>query len=181
MNICLMDTMRLENIMVSNGDFTHHVDGTVSINKQISIKLFDFSRAEIFNVSCLAADHEFDCIKGFDGKMHNAKKFDIFNLGLLLYRLSFGHYPLIQNDNVHPHIAMKGQERYATETMTALLFGMLKYDERERFDIWSVLSSEYFHHYWSKYKASIYKRSVSQKQRLVKQQKRMTHLPYYSK
>ena len=179
---CHLD-INLENILLQNADFViNALDGTVSINKNINVKLCDFGRSEIFK------DGVFECAKpGMscleDGYSFDARKTDVFDLGMCLYHCCVGiaheHKEEVDDDDdiasdveieTNGHSAVrKGQlnevikSKIRNKKIENLLSALLKMDEKERFEIADVLRHEWFTGYYAKNEKRIHKRSKSQK------------------
>ena len=98
MDVCL------ENIMLQNAKFIEGTNGSIVISKDISIKLCDFGVAEIFNSSD-NKNVSFKCNKQgltiennlyqapevFDEIDYDARKADMFQLGMIYYQCMVGH------------------------------------------------------------------------------------------
>ena len=204
LGICHLD-LRLENILLKNAKFIQDKNGNVTISQNITIKLTDFGVAEIFKPEL--NEHEtFKCCKNhygsqykapqvFDNNLssniYDARKADIFELGIILFKLSCG-YDLYKtaniNDNgylalIHRKIPYFIDENnlslYFNWKILSILDGLLRFNEIDRYDIYQVIQTQYLQIYYSKYKTKIESKSAKQKKINKQQHKKLSLLPYY--
>eukprot|EP01084_Bolivina_argentea_P060318 110203_1 len=186
--------IKMEHILIENGDFITTSDGSnTRINPNLSIKLCDFSLCEIFDSVCAghcgqSALRAFDSYKicfsdhltysapqMFAVERYNAQKADIWSIGVVLYRLTFGEYPY-KYQNVYIDARFNAicrndlseyvDSEYCSESQLTLIGNMLNYKESKRPNTLQILQSEWLDVYWQKYKEMITKKSIEQREHL---------------
>ena len=158
--------------------------------------MFDFAAdADADSFMCskggLTKDHIHKAPKAYQGEAYDARKTDIFALGMILFRMFFGRapyqyvedegYAALREDGLCEYLQSQGLEHFARKSAMHMLGGLLALDEEERMDIAHVLGDEWFKNYYARYKRRIEQKSKSQRERHLRQQRQMQSLPYYKK
>eukprot|EP01084_Bolivina_argentea_P181185 312953_1 len=201
----------LNNILLQNAQFIQKKDGKVKINPSIAIKLTDFGKSEIFKCD-ITQLNPFKCQKPhllfndiqylapniFDGNIYNAKKADIWSIGMIIYecycgvplykkricdkikRIGSGFWSL-ENKKLSSYLSINGLNKYINNPkILSLLNGLLEINDKKRFNTLQILKHPYFKCYYKHYKHKIIKKSMQQKKDLLQQKEKMETFPYYS-
>ena len=185
MNCCHLD-ITMKNILIQNGDFIKSSDGkSVSINPSINIKLGDFGLAEIFknnkNFDCCkynaVCDYEqYQSPEVYNGDIYDARKSDIYSLGIILFTMAVGvppykiadhkidcGYHAIQQNKIECYLKYRNYFHLFSSKMISMISGLLKYDAYHRFDILQIITHEWLQKYYITYRDRISKKSKLQK------------------
>eukprot|EP01084_Bolivina_argentea_P193283 331633_1 len=173
MHCCHLD-ISLENITVLNGDFIINSDGYYTISNNIKIKFVDFGLAEFYD-----PNDNFECVK-YCGKtaykspeiyrakhIFDARKSDIWSLGVVLFCMAVGSPPYIKpsnSDDAYKYFIKTGhiekllfqwnRHLCVTVKMLDLLKNMLKVDTKKRYLIENVLKHSWLSVYQKQYKST---------------------------
>lgn len=172
LNMAHLD-ITLDNVMVLNGNFEFN-DGQIKIDRSINIKLIDFGMATQLDedsegATCQKQHCHTDILDKspqiFNDEMYDAKKADVWSLGLIVYRLMFNCAPYafqLETDSRYAYLCAgsiievvrrKNENRMPiTVKLVSFLENMLRFDEKARFDINQVLQHEYLRSYFTKYR-----------------------------
>ena len=195
--------------MIQNAEFLMMQDGSgkrlCKINPFLSIKVCDFGVAELFpfgqNVSfhCIKQDLSLDnetfvSPQRYAGDRYDARKSDIWSLGVIFYQLltneaiydpsdmwdepQNGYLALI-NNKLKLWLASNGLLRKFKQTSFHLLQCLLKYNEDERYTADQVIQHRYFQVYFQKYKRKMNRKIISDIISLEQQSKSMSSFPFY--
>merc|ERR1712228_281414 len=203
MQCCHLD-LNLSNIMLLNADFIENKEnGMYTINPNIKIKLCDFGLAEMFeskqktfsdydeddeyaqnDFKCdeheIVDTENFCCPRMLHEETYDARKSDIWSLGIILYVLSLGLEPSINTESYQMNSNFYHRRNYVTQKMINLMRNMLNVDEGQRLDSQKVIESEWLSMYYKKYKHEIQKKSEFQLKRNQKLCPKMDNFfPYY--
>lgn len=123
---------------------------------------------------------------------YDARKSDIWGVGIILFRLATGVAPYmsadakkdsgywcIKHNNIRQYLEMNDLSKYVSNTLLTLINGCLNMDESERYLIGDIIQHPFFRSYYAKYKQRIESKSMSQIERHKKQQKKMAVFPFY--
>jgi len=201
MNCCHLD-LCMENIIVKNGNFIKNEDGTVSINPKICIKIADFGCAEIFNpgkydnFKCgkctLTGSYQYCAPQVYENIIYDARKADIYQLGVILYHMSVGipiykyqdssidaGFLCIQHNNIELFLKMQKLLHFVNKKLIKLLNGMLNTNEKQRVNSFQILTHEWFQVYYKKYKNRLEKTIKAQKEANKLNKHKMNGFPFY--
>eukprot|EP01083_Nonionella_stella_P025383 69895_1 len=202
MQCCHLD-LCLQNIMVMNGEFKEDNEGNVDFDPNISVKLLDFGLGEVFG----CAD-DFECCKYgererhylsaprvFAEEMFDARKADVWSLGIILYELATGLEPYRAQDvmggkkkvtqpntldNLMRLIALNGKSKCVNQSMIQLMAEMLHIEEEKRVNVDDILHNPWMSLYYKRYKAQIAKKSEFQSLKNKRRVKEMNGFPFYN-
>ena len=141
--------------------------------------------------------------KLYDGDVYDARKADIWAMGMILYECVIGKplykrrnidiidgkydktkvgsgYWSIEQKQITLFLAMNGLTKYVNKKILSLLNGLLDIDENKRFNSMEILKHEWFKCYYKSYKQRIDKKSETQRQKLSEQSTKMDNFPYYT-
>eukprot|EP01083_Nonionella_stella_P198344 728277_1 len=169
----------LQNVLVENHNFIQNKDGKFITNKSVSIKILDFGVADLFNKSFKCHKQglniENECYVApnvYKGRSYDARKADMFTLGLILYECMVGrplykacdmwespqngYYALMKGDLL-PYLQMYGLQNRFQKHSFSLLQNLLNIDENKRFNAMQVMKHIWFKKYYKKYQKIISK------------------------
>ena len=185
--------------MVKDAKFVHSDnDNMVHIDENISIKIIDFGIAQRFKDKSGSlilnksgyTNTEYDQYKSpqhFFNETYSGIKADIWSLGIIIYKMTFGTEPYhIQNPTDPSYKALidgkitKCNKKHCLIPIQAkklsLLTSMLQIEENHRFDISKVINHDYFKSYYKRYGKMIQDQSKKQGLRNIKEK---SFFPYY--
>merc|ERR1719204_2074383 len=90
--------LTMDNVMVLNGNFKFN-DGQITIDRNINLKVVDFGMATLLKdgASCQKQHSHLDIVEKapeiYNDEVYDAKKSDVWSLGLMVYRLMFNCAP----------------------------------------------------------------------------------------
>ena len=214
---CHLD-LCLENILLSNYRFVKQTDGTFKIDPDICIKLCDFGVAEVFRINKTSNDNNndidsyFNCSKqglSLDNESklepkifndigkYNARKADIWSLGMVLFECMTGK-PLYEpydiwsennlfngywslNDGKLKEYLLKNNllKYFNSDSLSLLLCQLLELNESFRISADNIIKHKWFGLYFKTFGKRVLQKSQSQQKSLLKQKKKMLHFPYY--
>ena len=181
---------------MDNASFHHHIDGTVSLNRKLSARLTNFGNCELFHQN----DLSFDCYKECEwfndgiqyqspqmvtGDKYDARKADIWSLGMMLYHCAVGQplytqiteqwsdepvdsgYEAAMNGTIMDYVNCYKLKQYINGNLLSLVHCLLHPSESKRFDSMQVLQSKWFAGYFKRYHGGIKKRSLLYHQRTI--------------
>eukprot|EP01083_Nonionella_stella_P140642 431702_1 len=211
---CHLD-LKLDNIMIVNGTFIENKDdGTFTVDPNIQIKLVDFGLAEMFrqthpketnngegedgegttndfacNKHGITDKHYLSAPRVFLEEEYDARKADVWSLGVLLYQLATGVEPYssvidtdfrrIKKQKLKQLIVFRDKTKFVTPKMLHLICLLLRFEARERIDSSVILQDEWLCLYYQKYKAQIKRKSKLQLLRNKAMESKMNVFPYY--
>ena len=206
MQCCHLD-LNLSNIMLLHAEFIENKEsGMFTVNPKIKIKLCDFGLSEVFetkhkspplthsdeeedeyaqngfkcNKHEIVDTENFCCPRMLHEESYDARKADIWSLGIILYVLALGLEPSTNSDSYQMIGKFYHRRNYVNQKMVDLMRNMLNVDEVQRFDSQKVLESEWLAMYYERYKDEIEKHSVYQLKRNEKLSQETNHFfPYY--
>lgn len=221
MHCCHLD-LSTDNIIISGTPtfITNDKNDKVNINPKISVKVGDFGLAEIFKCSSYEEkDNEyfefdsgdpdkinpFHCLKTgitdtqqykppkvFKGEVYDARKSDIFSLGIVLFQLCVGYFPYkypnkedfgyvcVKDRKIDIWLKNKNISQYVPSKCVSLLHSMLNMTESKRFNIENVMKHQWLSTYHRSYSHKIVKKSQLQRKRNMKRQLNNNDaFPYY--
>jgi len=200
MNCCHLD-LCLDNVLVRNGSFVHHQDGSISINPKISCKIADFGCSEVFkcegNFQCgkttLTGSYQYCAPEVYQNLLYDARKADVYQLGCMLFFMAAGvpvykyqecaidtaFLNMVKQNEVSQLIHMYKVEHLVQQKQVQILNGMLNLNERQRCNSVQILTHSYFTKYYSKYHHRL--QATSKKQKKINRQNRskMSAFPFY--
>eukprot|EP01084_Bolivina_argentea_P024835 46237_1 len=184
--------------MIVNGTFIENKDdGTFTVDPNIQIKLVDFGLAEMFrqthpketnngegedgegtandfacNKHGITDKHYLSAPRVFLEEEYDARKADVWSLGVLLYQLATGVEPYssvidtdfrrIKKQKLKQLIVFRDKTKFVTPKMLHLICLLLRFEARERIDSSVILQDEWLCLYYQKYKAQIKRKSKLQ-------------------
>ena len=220
MHCCHLD-LSTDNILVSNGEFIiDDNNGKVTINPKISVKVGDFGLSECFKSTSFEDEDnkyfEFDsgfpekigrfhCLKTgitdtqqykppkvFKGEVYDARKSDVFSLGIILFQLCTGKLPYkypnkqdfgfecVKDKKIGQWLKEKNLAKYVPTKCISLLNHMLNMRESKRFSIEMIMNDPWLATYYKSYGHKIIKKSQLQRKRNQKRQINDSDaFPYY--
>eukprot|EP01083_Nonionella_stella_P025382 69894_1 len=203
MQCCHLD-LCLRNIMVSNGEFIEDNEGNVDFDPNISLKLLDFGLSEVFhrktkhfqcNKYGERERHYLSAPRVFAEEMFDARKADVWSLGIILYELATGLEPYRAQDvmggkkkvtqpntldNLMRLIALNGKSKCVNQSMIQLMAEMLHIEEEKRVNVDDILHNPWMSLYYKRYKAQIAKKSEFQSLKNKRRVKEMNGFPFYN-
>eukprot|EP01083_Nonionella_stella_P254448 874326_1 len=199
MHCCHLDLV-LENIMVLNATFTENkTDGMWCVDPNVKIKLIDFGLAEIFapnsGFKCikhgLVDNHYLSAPRVFRGEQYDARKADVWSLGIILFQVSTGLKPYnaqkmndpgferIKSSQINELLVFYDKSNHVNGKMVKLMSNILHGRETKRMDSDCILEHEALSLYYKKYKPQIDKKSRLQRLREKVLKPKMDLFPYY--
>ena len=207
MNCCHLD-LTMDNIMIQNAEFItmenkdddNDDDNLMTIDStNLNILICDFGFAEIFknddngfecNKNGLTKDYIHKSPKMYNAEIFNAKKSDIYSLGIILYKLSFNQYPYqyiddegydaLKNYKLKQYLISNNLDFYIKNSALNMIIDLLEMDQIKRKNIYDILTSKWFENYYARYKSRIQQKSKSQRERHLRNAKKIAILPYYT-
>eukprot|EP01084_Bolivina_argentea_P032031 59259_1 len=197
-SICHLDLM-IDNIMVVNGDFIQNKkDKSVIINPKVFIKICDFGLAEAFKqrldgnkIKQFKCDkfELSDCVvykapQIFNEYIYDARKADIYSLGILYYQMIFGFapynfqnkndigYKAIIDNNMIELLKINNLLQYIRPSALDMINNCLNINENERFDALDVVQHFSMESYYNKYKKRMEREKSAQKKKYKQKKKK---------
>eukprot|EP00488_Nonionellina_sp_1-RS-2012_P000771 TRINITY_DN1217_c0_g1_i2.p1 TRINITY_DN1217_c0_g1~~TRINITY_DN1217_c0_g1_i2.p1 ORF type:complete len:226 (-),score=58.86 TRINITY_DN1217_c0_g1_i2:647-1324(-) len=213
MNCAHLD-LTLDNIIVNNGNFIEK-DGTITIDRNLSCKIIDFGLAEIFesngrdkqyfrydedeeilglfhmnNKYGIASNHQ--CPQIFDEEVYDARRADMWSLGVIMFYISFGIYPYekqlatdsgywsCKHKKIELFLDLNHLSHLSNNKLISLISGCLRVDEKERSNISKVITNVWFKTYFKRYADKMQEQSRQQLEKNNSNQGKMDdNIPYY--
>eukprot|EP00485_Elphidium_margaritaceum_P014194 CAMPEP_0202733614 /NCGR_PEP_ID=MMETSP1385-20130828/188259_1 /ASSEMBLY_ACC=CAM_ASM_000861 /TAXON_ID=933848 /ORGANISM="Elphidium margaritaceum" /LENGTH=604 /DNA_ID=CAMNT_0049399953 /DNA_START=107 /DNA_END=1921 /DNA_ORIENTATION=+ len=186
MHCCHLD-ISLENITVQNGNFVVLPNGECSVDPEIKIKFIDFGLAEFFNpldaFQCVkyCGKTAYKCPEVYRQKMvFDARKADIWSLGVVLFCMAVGSPPYMKPSNSDPafyyfiktanidRLLIQWNRGYCVTTkMLNLMHQMLRVDAGKRSSVEDVMTHPWLNAYHKQFKQSFAKTSVARAYRSI--------------
>jgi len=194
-----------DNVMVSGVDFVEMDDCTVRIaDESMEVVLIDFGVAELFR------DDSFRCIKGgltvdngpyvapkvFDNDIYDPRKADLWSLGMIFFEcVSFERLYLaedIWDEPQNGYAALKsGKLRgwlrvnqlrrvFGGKCAVSLLDSLLRFDEEDRADAQTVMSSAWFEDEFRCYGEGLRLGMASRLEAIERHRETMASFPFYA-
>eukprot|EP01084_Bolivina_argentea_P114614 204015_1 len=216
MNCAHLD-LTLDNIIVNNGNFiVNESDGSITIDRNLSCKIIDFGLSEIFadetmknkpyfkydpdegllglfhvnSKYSIASNHQ--CPEIFNEEVYDARKADMWSLGVVMFYMHFGLYPYEQqlttdsgywsckHNKIGLFLDMKHLSHLYNTKLIALLSGCLCVEEEERFNIGKVITNVWFKTYFKRYADKMQEQSRQQLEKNGNNKRKMDqNIPYY--
>jgi len=195
MHCCHLD-LNLENIMLQNAEFiTNKIDGSITINPNITPKLCDFGRSELF---AMKGGDMFQCDKPSmsmyaKNGVYDARSADIFDLGMVLCHCFVGFngstpdinecgslHDAVLNGTLKRYLSMNSmKKKLGDKRISDLLTKLLFVGKSIRYKTKYILRHQWFKTYYKRYNEMISRHSESQKIKLMKQTQILSIFPYY--
>jgi len=219
---CVHLDLTLENIVVQHGKFIEdEKTGAVTIDRNVSCKVCDFGLAEVIKVNPGDEESrkyfEYNSDEGrygafhintkystgtlsshaspevFNEQVYDGRKSDIWNLGIILFYMTFGIYPYekqlttdsgfwaCKHQKLDLFIDMSHLSHLFNPKLVSLIQHCLNTQEAKRADIQQVVTDSYFKTYYKRYALKIKEQSCAQIEKTKEQQanKSDINIPYY--
>eukprot|EP01083_Nonionella_stella_P185938 679487_1 len=199
MRCCHLD-LDCSNIMLKNCSFEKDKDGCLRINPSITVKLGDFGVSEMFSndFECNKTDLSLDnasylAPKVYGEQLYDARSADMWSLGMLMFECLTGEllyepmdifvteydefattyngYSALHRGDLKRYLLQNIELKCFTADSLDLLLNLLQIDERRRFKACDILQHKWFKMYFAKYSKQIQRKSITQKERLLRQKK----------
>merc|ERR1712130_684985 len=112
---------------------------------------------------------------GFGEEAYDARKADIWSMGIILYELALGsepyklpnvkdpHFYKVKHQKLMESISINGKTNYVNKKMVSLMESLLTFREHERINSCDLLCDQWTAQYYKRYKAEIEKKSKFQR------------------